>query len=245
MIQTIRSSCGNGINCPALHRKDGRLIASGPTITDPEILRELALPDHESAVEFSEQVLTAARGDLLDLDELASFIDEHHTKDLFRLETLSVYNVDSDGEDYQRYLRGEATANAEAKAPWLKRLVADTAAGRRWRRVHAVTLPLSDYLRYESEWCYTYNVAAGEDIRIIDDAGQSLPDVGDFFVLDGQHVIRSVYDQTGRFLGAEPITDPVTRAPYVAISELVWRAAAPFTSWWLRHPEFHRANRAA
>ncbi len=28
--------------------------------------------------------------------------------------------------------------------------------------------PLSDYLRYECEWGYTYNVTAGEDVRILD-----------------------------------------------------------------------------
>ena len=48
----------------------------------------------------------------------------------------------------------------------MDRLRADTAADRRWRRVHVVELPLSDYLRYECEWGYTDNAAHGEDVRI-------------------------------------------------------------------------------
>ena len=245
MIHTVRSSCGNGINCPALHRREGQVIASGPTITDPEILHDLALPDHESAVEFSDEVIAKAQTVPLDLDGLAAYIDAHHTRDIFRLETLSYYAVDSDGDDYRRYLQGELHADADAKAPWLARLQQDEEAGRRWRRVHAVTLPLSDYLRYESEWCYTVNVDAGEDVRIIDDATDALLAVGDFFVIDGTHVVRSIYDQQGQFAGAEIVTDPTAKAPYVALSELAWRSSTPFIGWWLSHPEFHRSHRAA
>lgn len=246
MITTIRREhCGNGINCPALHRREnGRMIVSGPTVTDPEVLRQLALPDHESAVEVTPELFSGAGVTLLDLDGLAEFIGERHSHDLFRLETLSLYDVTSDGDDYRRYLRGEAEPNAAAKQPWLDRLQADTAAGRRWRRVHALTVPLSDYLRYECEWAYTYNVAAGEDVRIIDAATDGLLGVGDFFVLDGEHVIRSHYDQAGQFLGAEVVSEASTKAPYLALRDLVWRTAEPFTDWWQWHPEHHRSQAA-
>ena len=246
MITTIRrESCGNGIDCPALRRREyGRLIVSGPTVTDPDTLRELALPDHESAVEVTVELLSGAGLTLLDLDGLAEFIDSHHTHDLFRLETLSYYDVGSDGDDYRRYLRGEPAATADAKQPWLDRLQADVAGGRRWRRVHALTTPLSDYLRYECEWAYTDNAAAGEDIRIVDDATEALLSIGDFFVLDGKHVIRSLYDEQGSFIGAEAVTESSAKAPYIAVADMTWRTAQPFVGWWQQHPEYHR-NRAA
>ena len=131
MITTIRrESCGNGINCPALHRREnGRVIVSGPTVTDPETLRELGLPGYESAVEVTSELLSVAGQTLLGIDSLAEFVDKHHTRDLFRLETLSRYAVDSDGDDYRRYLRGEPAPSAEAKQPWLDHLRADTTAG--------------------------------------------------------------------------------------------------------------------
>ncbi|MGH3929687.1 MAG: DUF6879 family protein [Pseudonocardiaceae bacterium] len=73
----------------------------------------------------------------------------------------------------------------------LDQLRAGTAAGRQWRRVHVLRSPLNDYLCYECEWCYTYNVAAGEDVRILDvaetPAGEALLSVGDFFVAHPQY----------------------------------------------------------
>lgn len=221
------------------------MIVSGPNVTDPEVLRELALPEHEGAIEVPPEMFSGYELTLLDIDGLADFIGRRHTRDLFRLETLSYYDVASDGDDYHRYLQGEADPNAEAKQPWLDRLQADIAAGRRWRRVHALTTPLSDYLRYECEWAYTFNVVGGEDVRIIDDASEAFLGVGDFFVIDGEHVIRSHYDQGGRFLGAEVVTEISAKAPCIAFAELIWRTAQPFTDWWKRHPEYHRAGRAA
>lgn len=246
MITTIRREhCGNGINCPALHRREnGRMIVSGPTVTDPDTLRELALPDHESAVEVTAQLLSGAGLTLLGINDLAEFVDQHHTRDLFRLETLDYYDVTSDGDDYHRYLRGEPAPTAAAKQPWLDRLQADVAAGRRWRRIHALTTPLTDYLSYECEWAYTDNVAAGEDVRIIDDASDALLTIGDFFVLNHQHVIRSHYDKAGLFVGAEVVNEASAKAPYIAFADVIWDTAQPFTEWWHQHPEHHR-NQAA
>jgi hypothetical protein len=243
VITIRREYCGNGINCPALRRRDnGRVIVSGPTVTDPEILDELRLPEHESAVEVGPELFSGVGLTLLDLDGLAEFIGQHHSHDLFRLETLSYYDVSSDGEDYRRYLEGEPHPNADAKQPWLDRLQADVAAGRRWRRVHAMSVPLSDYLCYECEWAYTYNVATGEDVRIVEDASDVLLGIGDFFVIDGEHVARSHYDQVGRFLGAEVVSEAAARAPYLALAGVILRNAVSFTEWWERHPEYHRAN---
>lgn len=247
MITTIRRElCSNGINCPALHRREtGRVIVSGPTVTDPDVLRELALPEHESAIETDPGLFAGMGLALLDLDGLAEFVETHHTRDLFRLETLTYYDVPSDGDDYHRYLQGETDPNAEAKQPWLDRLQADVAAGRRWRRVHALTTPLTDYLRYECEWGYVYNVAGGEDVRISEGASEALLGVGDFFVLDGEHVARSHYDQAGRFVGAEVIKEASAKGPYLAIADMLWRTAEPFTNWWEQHPEYHRSTQTA
>lgn len=124
-------------------------------------------------------------------------------------------------------------------------LRSDIAAGRAWRRVHALTHPLTDYLRYECEWAYTDNVAAGEDVRIIDNPGSALLAVGDFFVLDGAHVVRSHYDHDGRFVGAEVLISDTAKAPYLTISNLIWPNAERFATWWERHPEYRRSGRVA
>lgn len=182
---------------------------------------------------------------MLNLAQLGEFIAERHTRDLFRLETLPHYDAASDDEDYRRYLRGDSAPSAAAKQPWLDRLRTDVAAGRHWRRVHSVRHPLSDYLRYECEWGYTYNVAGGEDVRILDldQVGlDGFAGVGDFFVVDGTHAVRSHYDDHGRFKFAEVLDEP---GPFVALAELIWHASQPFSSWWAAHPEYHRGSQAA
>lgn len=177
--------------------------------------------------------------EVLTLDQLGEFVAKHHTRDLFRLETLSSYNAASDADDLRRYLRGEPAPTADAKRPWLDRIRADVTSGRAWRRIHAVTQPLSDYVRYECEWGYVPNSAAGEQVRIAE-LTPALTQVGDFFVLDGRHVVRSRYDETGRFVHAEVMDDSVSAAPFLAIAELLWKQATNFSTWWDAHPRYHR-----
>lgn len=171
---------------------------------DAEFLAELGpLPDHEGVVIVPPSVLTEVR-EVLTVEQLSDFVTKHHTRDLFRLETLSFYNAASDDDDYHRYLRGEPAPTAKAKQPWFDRVRAAVTAGRAWRRVHAVTHPLPDYVRYECEWGYVPNTEAGEQIRIAE-LTPALASIGDFFVLDGEHVVRSRYDSDCRFAHAEVI----------------------------------------
>lgn len=181
---------------------------------------------------------------MLTLAQLGEFVAEHHTRDLFRLETLSYYRSDSDADDFRRYLHGDPAPTAEAKRPWLDRLQADVDAGRRWRKVHLASTPLSDYERYEFEWGFTYNVTAGEEIRIAERARTpELGALGDYFVLDHEHVVRSHYSDDGRFLGAQVLEDG---APFIAVAELLWSQTQNFNTWWAQHPQYHRgAGKAA
>lgn len=186
---------------------------------------------------------------MLDLAGLAAYLTERHHRDLFRLETLPHYDAASDDEDYHRYLRGEPAPAAAGKEAWLQRLRTDTTAGRMWRRVHVLAPPLTDYLRYECEWGYTYNVAAGEDVRILDvstgPAGaEVLGLIGDFFLVDGEQAVRMDYDQAGRFHGAVPV-DPAMLATFQAMVVAAWTLAEPFTDWWAEHPEHHRDHHVA
>ncbi|MBV8994165.1 MAG: hypothetical protein JO287_10810 [Pseudonocardiales bacterium] len=179
---------------------------------------------------------------------MLTWIGQHHTRDLVRLETRTGYAVTTDGDDYHRYLRGEDVPNADAKAPWLARLAKDTASGHIWRKVHLVCGPLTDYQRYEFEWGFAYNVTAGEQIRILEvtdpNEAELIAALGDFSVLDGKHVLRNHYDTADQFLGGEVIYASEAAALSLLIGRL-WDAAEPFESWWNRHPQYHRAHSAA
>jgi hypothetical protein len=88
------------------------------------------------------------------------------------------------------------------------------------------------------------NSAAGEQVRIAE-LTPALAQVGDFFVFDGKYVVRSHYDETGRFVHAGVIDDSASAAPFLAIAELLWNQATNFSTWWDAHPRYHRDTQVA
>ena len=58
---------------------------------------------------------------MLTENELGRYIDERLTKSAFRLELLDRYDVDSEREDFARYLSGEPIASLAQRRPWLDR----------------------------------------------------------------------------------------------------------------------------
>jgi hypothetical protein len=183
---------------------------------------------------------------MLTASQLGEYIDAHLTRSAFRLELLDAYAVDSDGGDFDRYVRGEPGPTMERKRPWLDRLRRERDAGILNQRVHVLTTPLTQYLRYECEWGYRPNVEAGEDIRIIDLAEQTppadLPD-HDFWLVDDRYGVRMLYDLRGQFLGAE-ITDGLV-PDYRFAKMAALDAGESFQEWWSRHPEEWRDREAA
>lgn len=183
---------------------------------------------------------------ITDLDELGALL-EVRRRTLFRLETLDVYEVASDGSDYRRYLDGEAEPTWERKQPWLDDLRAERDSGRYRHRVHVLHTPLGPYLRYECEWGYAYNVQAGEDIRILDLAETPEPPGlvdHDFWLVDDDLVVLMHYDDASQFLGGEPL--PKTETPrYVAARDAAWAAATPFEPWWAARPQYQRSTGVA
>ncbi len=184
---------------------------------------------------------------MFDETELGRYIDEHLTRWAFRLELLDRYDVASDGEDFERFIRGEQEPTPERKQPWLDQLRREHEAGIHNHRVHVLCTPLTDYLRYECEWGYAFNAAAGEDIKIIDLAERAAPDGlvdHDFWLIDDAHAIRMYYTDDGQFRGAELLGDDALPR-YRTAREAAIAASEPFASWWMRHPEEHRSLRAA
>lgn len=157
----------------------------------------------------------------MDLDELGSWIIDNHERDVFRLETLDRYFVDSDEADFRAYLAGAPAPDRAAKRGWLDWLAAAAAEGRTWRRVHIVRLPLTDYVRFEAEWCYLDNSAAGEQIRFIDlsetDIDLDYLHLDDYYIVDGRAAVLG-YDGEGRFLHARVVDNqPADRSPRYAV----------------------------
>lgn len=182
---------------------------------------------------------------MMSLAEAEKFLEAHFTRSVFRLETLNCYDDDSDGNDVTRYLAGEAEPAASARRVWLDELRDDAAAGKLWQRLHVLRTPLTDYLRYECEWSYAYNVAAGEDVRILDLTGTPRPaGLGneEFALIDDAHVLLMRYTSGGKLLGAD-LAPQHDLEHYRRCRDAALSAAIPFQRFWAAHPEEHRDNR--
>jgi hypothetical protein len=153
----------------------------------------------------------------------------------FRLETLPQYLVTAEAEDFPRFLAGAARPDGY-NSEWHEVIRANSVRGKRMSRVHLVTPPLSDYLRFEFTWAYPGNVAAGEDIRILDLAERpnvDLPDE-DFWLFDDT-VVRMLYEPDGRQIGRwlERDADP---ARYLGYRDAALAHAVPFQDYLVEHP---------
>ena len=75
------------------------------------------------------------------------FFDAYE-RDAFRLETLPVYAMDEEEAEYAHWKdTGELVVSEND--PWLTRLRHFQATGRTIGRVHVITRPLTDYLRFQ------------------------------------------------------------------------------------------------
>lgn len=172
---------------------------------------------------------------MLNEQQLGEFIDQHFSSTLFRLETLENYGAN---EDFQRYLAGQSGPTSN----WPEVIRREVAGDRYTYRVHVVHSPLSDYLRYEFEWCYVPNAAAGELIRVLDTSEQHKSHMvfdEDFWLVDDTHLIRMHYAPDGEFVGAT-LGDAELMPQYRAARDAAWTTATDFHDYWRRHPHYHR-----
>jgi hypothetical protein len=151
------------------------------------------------------------------------FLTFEHTA--FRLEVRDFYNVAGEQEDFARFLAGEQLdkeKEAAERRPWLDKMRAATAAGKRVERVRVVTEPLTDYIRFEIEGT-DLNIAAGEDIRYLPrqhPAAAALPG-HDFWLFDSRRLVLMRFDDQARPLPYELTTDPA-----IVVEHCYWRDAA-------------------
>ncbi|HEX3732989.1 MAG TPA: hypothetical protein VHU91_08735 [Mycobacteriales bacterium] len=150
-------------------------------------------------------------------------------REAFRLETLPVYQVESERGELATFL---ATGKLDMSGDeWVSRIRQFRSTGRWIGRVHVLRRPLTDYLRYEFA-AYRHNAAAGEDIRILDLTDRADPGLPsqDYWMFDESAVVRMDYAEDGTQIGRE-LLEGVDPAPYVAWRRLALENAVPFTEY--------------
>ncbi len=155
----------------------------------------------------------------------------------FRLEALPQYRVGgAEQERLNAYLNGRPLPERSVRTqPWVARLAVSTVtAGISWSRVRVVDEPPTDYQRYQLESSYRESQAVGEQIRVV--SRSAVGEVGpDFWLLDaGTEWASAVvmrYDDDGRWLGADLVTDPATVAELDARRTAVTEVAVPLNEF--------------
>jgi Family of unknown function (DUF6879) len=155
---------------------------------------------------------------------------ESFTRSAFRLETLPEYRVEVEAHYLQLFLLGHPPPESRKERAWLKTVARACGAGKTMQRVRVVRRPLTHYIAFELEWGYPENVAAGEDIRILElERGEQLPEIGhDFWLFDDRIVVRLEYDDEGRFVRPVAMDDAAT---YCRCRDATMARAVPLSEY--------------
>ncbi|MCI0386623.1 DUF6879 family protein [Streptomyces sp. CNQ085] len=149
----------------------------------------------------------------------------------WRLETLPRYTVPQEAEELAAFRAGKRVDPRAYSSPYTEDLKRLRREGKKKGRVHIVTRPLSEYLRFEFSRYYAPHVAAGEDIRILDvtDRDNPLPGVQDFWLFDRSRVVLMRYREDGTQIGRETYDDDP--APFLEHQRIAVAESVPFLEY--------------
>ncbi|MCC2279666.1 hypothetical protein LKL35_30185 [Streptomyces sp. ET3-23] len=167
---------------------------------------------------------------------MTEFIDDesfdHYFGDGFqhtawRLETRRGYASDAEGEEFQRFLRGEDPGEDPDRA-WCRNIRKQVSSGKRIERVRIVDDPPTTGQRYLLAAAWT-NVEAGEDIRVMNRRQAeelALPEA-DFWLFDSRFALKLYFDERDEYLGARLIEDAAEVLRYCQVRDAAWHYAVP------------------
>ncbi len=153
------------------------------------------------------------------------------SKRAFHLEQRDTYNVEAEDEPFGRWLRDEPDDYAWHQ-DWASFVHQATAAGVQVQRVRLASTPHTDYIRWGLD-VSPLNIAAGEDIRYLPrnlTADIQLPEE-DYWLLDDDKLILSVFSADGRKGGFAKETSPELLRQCLVVRDQVWDRAIPYAQY--------------
>ncbi|MFF9523774.1 DUF6879 family protein [Streptomyces achromogenes] len=151
-------------------------------------------------------------------------------REAWRLETLPEYRVSQEAEELRAFAAGERIDPQAYSNEYTDDLKRVRREGKIKGRVHIVTRPLSDYLRFEFMY-YQPHAWAGEDIRIMDVTGRRNPleGVQDFWMFDRSEVVLMNYAPDGTQISREVFEGDV--APFLEYQRIALAESVPFEEY--------------
>jgi hypothetical protein len=149
----------------------------------------------------------------------------------FHLEQRDTYGVESEDEPFRRWLHGEPDDYAWHD-DWLGFVRQATTAGVHVQRVRLASVPHTDYVRWGLD-VSPLNIKAGEDIRYLPrhlTQGIELPEE-DFWLLDDDVLILSVFSADGRTGGFARSASPELLTQCAVVRDEVWQRAVPYAQY--------------
>lgn len=145
----------------------------------------------------------------------------------FRLECLPEYAVteDAEADAFRQWRAGKQPQGQDRE--WPNLVASSVAAGKRMQRVRLVSAPMTDYQRFQCSHGYPANVAAGEEVMILDHEPAGLLKV-DFWLFDDATAVVLEYDSQGHFL--RPVVAD-TLSPYRQARDMALRSSVPFREY--------------
>jgi hypothetical protein len=149
----------------------------------------------------------------------------------FHLEQRDSYHVAAEDEPFGRWLAGEPDDYAWHQ-DWLSFLRQATAAGVAVQRVRLASVPHTDYTRWGLDVA-RLNTAAGEDIRYLPRhlAGDIRLPEEDYWLVDDDTLVLSVFSADGRTGGFARETDPELLRQCLQVRDQVWERAIPYARY--------------
>ncbi len=155
----------------------------------------------------------------------------HTSKRAFHLELKDTYNVAAEDEPFGKWQRGEPD-HYDWHQDWLSFLREVTASGTQVQRVRVVSVPHTDYTRWGLDVA-RLNAEAGEDVRYLPRHMAieiDWPD-DDFWLLDDDKLVLSVFSADGRTGGFARENNPQLLALCLAVRDQVWDRAVPYADY--------------
>ncbi|HKS99455.1 MAG TPA: hypothetical protein VJT31_07990 [Rugosimonospora sp.] len=153
------------------------------------------------------------------------------SKRAWHVEFRDTYNVESEDEPFRRFLAGEHDSY-DWLGEWLQFISKVTASGVAVQRMRLVSIPHCDYTR----WGLTvapHNIEAGEEIRYLPRTRTAdlVPPAEDYWLLDDDTLVLSVFSDDGRQGGFARETDPQLVAQCRDTRDQLWPRAIPYDEY--------------